>query len=102
MKADHRQQKLANAKWSKQQPMQQKSRKANCDTKLMKITQTKAKLFRHSLFRCAEVIKRYGPILLLTGLISGCVSPKSNPAYPALDPGTPASVLKIENQMAVS
>lgn len=68
----------------------------------MKTTQTKSQLFRNSLFRCGAVFKRYGPLLLLIALVSGCATPNAKPAYPPLAAGTPASVLKLDNTMTCS
>ena len=44
-------------------------------------------------------LQQFGPLLILIGLISGCVAPNVKPAYPALATGTPESVLKIDNTL---
>ena len=44
----------------------------------------------------------FGPLLLAVGLTTGCATVDPKPAYPALDSGTAASVLKLDNTMATS
>ena len=49
-----------------------------------------------------RIIELFAPLLAAIGLAAGCATTNMKPAYPTLEVGTPASVLKLDNTMADS